>query len=369
MTEGMDWVDWALLMATVLSPILSIVTWYASMRLAARPSSSSHLSRRDKEDREKSSATLDLRLASADIAQAVARYGRVPIERPLQTSFLGAIRRLMREMECGPSSPKPAFAVRSCERTPPTAHGDGRFPPLAGQMDKAGVGGFRLSVKLHEGEHREHFVKSVNASGGGVRRTVAVCSPDQLSWLGNRVRCYLVYATPEPVNPVGEDAPDVCLKSADPLGTPHGHDWEPKVKDVPSDAIWLIDASGASAPRVTVSESSGWRERYLPTLFVTALAILFIVSLVFLIERMVATAYELVGGDWLLAPGTVTLYVAVAAAVLFLISVLRVTYVRAKAYMRHERHWRGQWTADTMTCLRDAAEMRNGLADPDALRR
>ena len=308
-------------------------------------------------------SALDLRMAQVDIGQSLARYGRVPIERPPKSSFFANVGRFLRQVTCGPSSPKPAFAVRSLERTPSGA-----------DEAEPGLGGFRLTVELHEAEHCEHFRRSIRTSADGSRRTVAVCSPDRLSSPGNRVRCYLVNAELRRIRGVGDGTQQVCLESADPLGAPHGHEWQPRLNDVPGDAIWLVDISEIDTPDMPTARSGGWRsawqQRYRRLLEVAAVLVYLVVLPAFAMAALaVMIHWMLVREGWWLTPFTWAVYVTVVVAWLVLVWASRVVINRCCAYWFRERRWRGRWTADTLTCLDDAAEMRNGLADPAALRR
>ena len=166
----------------VFSTLGALARW--AVRRVRRPLADNAEGHDERMRRQRASA-LGLRIADVDVERALATFGRVPLERPPQTSIFMSIRSFLQHLACRPSSPKPAFAVSSCERT--SENDDG-------SAGTSLFGGFVLRIALHKSEHREHFIRSIGSSIDGMNRTIAVCSPNQLSYPGSRIRCYLVDA-------------------------------------------------------------------------------------------------------------------------------------------------------------------------------
>ncbi len=257
-----------------------------------------------------------------------------------------------------PSSPKPAFVIRTCERLP-SADVPGDEVRL--------LGGFRLKIRLHPSEHPEHLRRSIARPYGPTARTLAVCTPDELAQLSGRVQCHLIEAARQQVL-IREDDQGayVIVESADPLGTPNGHEWQPRRKDVPNDAIWLIRVDetvpSAVSTRLSPDWRSRWQRRYRP---LVAWPLLLIVPTAGLAAWVTLTA-RLAG----LLQGEGTGFVVSAVSTLWLIVryevavsvdiVVLMLAVQCVRYWRYEKRWGPSWTAGTTGCLQDALDTRNG---------
>lgn len=319
---------------------------------------------------------LGLRIAHVDVEQALAAFGRVPLERPPQTSLYRTVRRFLQHVACRPSSPKPAFAVRSCRR-----ESDGRGTGA----EASHVGGFHLTIELGCGEHPEHFRRSLSSTVDSTKRVLAVCSPDQLPHPDSRVRCYLVNAERDRICLTeSDDALRLRLASADPLGASHGHDWWSRLAEVPRNALWLVRA-GESQPTAGSAEAlsdwrSAWTQRYRPMLLIWALVAAMVAlgtlsaALLFAIVWLVADALRIGAGfsyvNWLEILGELARgYLAASTPFvgLGLLWFARHGCARWREYRWRKGSWGEQWAAGTTGCIQDANDMRNGLADSERL--
>ena len=130
------------------------------------------------------------------------------------------------------TAPKPAFLIA-----------DWRFEPRHSSQPGTHcryLGGFILSLTLHQNENRWHLRRSLRHSKGSTRnrRLVVVASAQDLVEPTAWVRC-MVVDTDQMDLPKG-DYGKVALASADPLTHNGSTSYRLRQKNVPDDALWLI---------------------------------------------------------------------------------------------------------------------------------
>ena len=292
-----------------------------------------------------------LRPAKTDAPLRIDAYGRVPLEPKQQDSRYSFLRVIAVLMMLRPSSPKPAFVITDCERVPATRDSSG--------------GGFRLKIRLGHGEHAAHFRKSVEKACWGHERVLAICTPEQLTKLSAHVPCFLVEVPQR--RHIGEDDEGsyVWVESADPIGETRGHEWQPRRKDVPEDAIWLVRADETHHEHAIDGSERDWasrrRKRYgLP---LVALALVTVAPTVMIglgLFMSIAWLNAIQASTAWAAPLISVVTVAFMCEVLLLGALSVFMLARHSLGYFRELRWGRQWTAGTTGCLDDAKRIRNG---------
>ena len=168
-----------------------------------------------------------------NLVESIPRSGRVPIENYLHPRKLVNLWRLLRlNFLTFKTAPKPAFLIADWRFEP-------RYSSQSGTHCRY-LGGFILSLTLHQNENRWHLRRSLRHSKGRTRnrRLVAVASAQDLVEPTAWVRC-MVVDTDQMDLPKG-DYGKVAMASADPLAHNGSTSYRLRQKNVPDDAIWLI---------------------------------------------------------------------------------------------------------------------------------
>ena len=167
------------------------------------------------------------------LVKSIPRSGRVPIENYVHPQKLVNLWRLLRlNLHTFRTAPKSAFLVADWRFEP-------RHSSQSGTHDRF-IGGFILSLTLHQNENRWHLRRSLRHSKGSTRnrRIVVVASAQDLVEPTAWVRC-MVVDTDQMDLPKG-DYGKVALASADPLAHNGSTSYRLRQKNVPDDALWLI---------------------------------------------------------------------------------------------------------------------------------
>ena len=168
-----------------------------------------------------------------NLVKSIPRSGRVPIENYVHPRKLVNLWRLLRlNFLTFRTAHKSAFLVA-----------DWRFEPRHSSQPGTHcryLGGFILSLTLHQNENRWHLRRSLRHSKGSNRnrRLVVVASAQDLVEPTAWVRC-MVVDTDQMDLPKG-DYGKVALASADPLAHNGSTSYRLRQKNVPDDALWLI---------------------------------------------------------------------------------------------------------------------------------
>ena len=168
-----------------------------------------------------------------NLVKSIPRSGRVPIENYVHPRKLVNLWRLFRlNFLTFRTSPKPAFLIA-----------DWRFEPRHSSQPGTHsryLGGFILSVTLHQNENRWHLRRSLRHSKSSTRnrRLVVLASAQDLVEPTAWVRC-MVVDTDQMDLPKG-DYGKFAMASADPLAHNGSTSYRLRQKNVPDDAIWLI---------------------------------------------------------------------------------------------------------------------------------
>ena len=168
-----------------------------------------------------------------NLVKSIPRSGRVPIENYVHPRRLVNVWRVLRlNFLIFKTAPKPAFLIAAWQFEPRHASQPG--------IHCRYLGGFILSLTLHQNENRWHFRRSLRHSKGSTRnrRLIAVASAQQLVEPTAWVRCMIV-DTEQMDFPKG-DYGKVAMASADPLTHNGSTSYRLRQKDVPDDALWLI---------------------------------------------------------------------------------------------------------------------------------
>ena len=168
-----------------------------------------------------------------NLVKSIPRSGRVPIENYVHPRKLVNLWRLSRlNFLTFKTAPKPAFLIADWQFKPrhssqPGTHG--RY-----------LGGFILSLTLHQNENRWHLRRSLRHSNGSTRnrRLIVVASAQDLVEPTAWVRC-MVVDTEQMDLPKG-DYGKVAMASADPLTHNGSTSYRLRQKNVPDDAFWLV---------------------------------------------------------------------------------------------------------------------------------
>lgn len=279
--------------------------------------------------------------------------GRVPLERAIPQSRMSKMWVWLRLIRLRPSSPKPAFAIDRLEvYEPPNDDDEQEYSP----------GGFWLTIFLHRTESRMHFIRTMRS---GLlpwgRRTLVVCTPDELYYRDTPVRCFGIRAPM--IWKRQREYFRVGVSSSDPLVSYVLHEEYLSPDDIPPDAIWLIMISELSpmvesegtkrSKMVTLEPMSNRVRRYaLHLVLLVALAVFLVV-----IFRPLRTSNTTDPSLNLEIALFLLLY-----SVEYMLAAWDLTHwMREFAERRNLRigHRRTAWTASTTRCLADGDRIRN----------
>ena len=321
-----------------------------------------------------------LRPASNFDADELRRIGRMPLEPcPNEARTLGFFD-LMRHFLLRPSTPKPAFLIRTwaVERAADQIGSPNEFTP----------GGSCLILQLHPNENRRHLVRSIRAGPTPQERTLAICDSGDLQTRAGMVTCFTVDALS--AETLSDDKQSLSVYASDPLYSPDAWPTARHRGDVPEDATWLVqvephcttddESTEAIQPSVAtcnlvsiwpafrrkwadaisyIAESphDPWIRRIARYLVFLALAAIpvFLILTIFVIAALLQVSWT---SDWvaisLIYFATGITSISWCSAMLFALSHLH-------RYLASESFRRRDWNASTTRCLADGARIRNGF--------
>lgn len=300
----------------------------------------------------------------------VSAHGRVPLAAAFEGSVVSHVWNYARRLMLRPSSPKSAFAVRACARSPR------RNEQVL--VNRLPARGFRLRVDLHPHESAHHLRRSFDGTRAYGGQVLAVCEPAELERPTGRVACYLVDTTTNDFWPHRKsDTSTVLFCSADPLWHSLGNEWISDRDSVDDDAIWLIYApesrrSGDECPveRETVAARDmriGYlRQQCLWLVFLPFIGLGFLSAILVPLFAVGGSDDQFVRD---LGIGVLTLlwtaYLTWLVLVVFLLVIVAANH--GWSVVCHESNAPRHWRAGTTGCLHDALIIRNGRTpDPQS---
>ena len=175
-----------------------------------------------------------------NLVKSILRSGRVPIENYVHPRKLVNLWRLMKlNFLTFRTTPKPAFLIADWQFEP-------RHSSQPGTHCRY-LGGFILSLTLHQNENRWHLRRSLRHRTGSIRRRrlVVIASAQDLVEPAAWVRCMVVDT--DQMDLPKSDYGKVALASADPLAHNGSTSYRLRQKNVPDDALWLISIDSSHA--------------------------------------------------------------------------------------------------------------------------